>query len=205
MAAALMDATKMPPAEETVAVAAQAKRQRMKNMMAEARSGRYAKTRDRFGWLKMLFGAKLRFALGVALLAVVAMWAQRSGILDRDAIQAVATQIQQGDMNLDEVGDSLREGVQAVGTSEKLKDATLFGFPIGSLAIAGLMLVGSAFVSGWLMTPFAIAAAMVALLGPTMGIPAIGPIPASMLAGAVAVIILIPGAFISERIASVAS
>lgn len=202
MAAALMDATKMPPAEATVAVAADAKRQRMKNMMADARSGRYSKTRDRFGWLKTLLGAKLRLALGVTLLAVVAMWAQRSGILDREAIQSVATQIQQGDMNLGEVSDSFREGAQAIGASEKLKDASMLGIPIGSLAIAGLMLVGSAFVSGWIMTPFALATAATVMFGPALGIPAIGPIPAPLLAVGAAMAILVLGAMVSKRATS---
>lgn len=202
MAAALMDATKMPPAEATVAVAADAKRQRMKNMMADARSGRYSKTRDRFGWLKTLLGAKLRLALGVTLLAVVAMWAQRSGILDREAIQSVATQIQQGDMNLGEVSDSFREGAQAIGASEKLKDASMLGIPIGSLAIAGLMLVGSAFVSGWIMTPFALATAATVMFGPALGIPAIGPVPAPLLAVGAAMAILVLGAMVSKRATS---
>jgi serine/threonine protein kinase len=203
MAAALMDATKIPPAEDTVAVAAEAKRQRMKNMMADARSGRYSKSRDRFRWLKMLLGAQLRLALGVALLAVVAMWAQRSGILDREVIQTVATQIQQGDVNLGEVSESLREGAQTVGASEKLKEASIFGIPVGTLAIVGLILVASAFVSGWIMTPFAIAAAATAMFGPAMGVPAIGPVPASVLAVAAAIVLLVPGALISERAAAV--
>jgi hypothetical protein len=57
MSAALMDASKMPLAADTAVIDAEAKRRRMKAMMGDARSGRYAKTRDRFGWLKMLVGA----------------------------------------------------------------------------------------------------------------------------------------------------
>jgi len=202
MAAALMDATKMPPTDATAVIDAEAKRRRMKAMMADARSGRYAKTRDRFGWLKMLLGAQLRFACGIALLAVLAMWAQRSGILDREAIQSVATQIKQGDVNLGEMSESFREGVQAAGASETLKSATIFGIPVYALAIAGLMLVASAFVSGWIMTPFAITAAATAMIGPAMGVPAIGPVPAPMLAAGAAMVILVIGALLSKRVTS---
>jgi len=202
MAAALMDATKLPPAEETAAVAAEAKRRRMKAMMADARSGRYAKTRDRFGFLKLLLGAQLRFALGVGLLAIVAMWAKQSGILNSESIQSVASQIQQGDVNLGEMSENLRERVQAAEASGPLSEATIFGIRVMSLAIAGLLLIASAFVSGWRMTPFALLAAAAAMLGPAMGVPSIGPLPAPILAAAVALIILVFGLLLRERVPS---
>jgi len=199
MAAALMDATKLPPAEETAAVAAEAKRRRMKAMMADARSGRYAKTRDRFGFFKLLLGAQLRFALGVGLLAIVAMWAKQSGILDSESIQSVATQIQQGDVNLAEMSENLRERVQVAEASGPLMEASIFGLRVISLAIAGLILIASAFVSGWKMTPFALLAAAIAMLGPAMGIPPIGPLPASVLAAGAALLVLVPGVLLRDR------
>lgn len=199
MAAALMDATKIPPAEDTVAVAAQAKRQRIKAMMADARSGRYAKSRDRFGWLKTLVGAQLRLALGVGLLAIVAIWVHRSGLIDRESIQAMATQIQSGDVNLQEMGGTLRDSVQNAGSESGLTTATILGLPVLSIGLAGLMLVASSLGGSWLMTPLALLAAATAIAGPAFGIPPIGPIPAYALSALAGMAILLTGIFLIRQ------
>ncbi len=205
MAAVIIDSAKLnnevsavtggQAAEQQAALAAEAKRQRIKSMMAEARSGKYAKKRDPLAVFKLLFGAQLRLAVGVGLLALLAVWAHRTGVISGEALQNISASLRQGDVkfgdvDFGDVSDKLKANAEA---------ATLLGARLPSVALASLLLIGSAFVSGWRMTPFAIVAAGIALWGSHFGIPAIGPIPAYAMSAAAAIVLIVPGAMISER------
>ncbi len=196
MAAAVMDANQTPPTADRAVQDAEAKRQRMKAMLAEARSGKYAKKRDRLGPLKLLIGAQLRLVAGVSLLALLAVWANREGWFDGEKLNQVASSLQQGEVTLDIVGQTLKANVAQAPTSEVPK---ILGANIASLAVAGLLLVGSAFISGWRMTPFAFAAAAVVLWGSSLGVPGFGPVPAYLIAAIAGAAIMLPGALVSER------
>ena len=200
MAAVIIDSAKLnnevsavtggQAAEQQAALAAEAKRQRIKAMMAEARSGKYAKKRDSFAMVKLLFGAQLRLAVGVSLLALLAVWAHRTGVVSSEAFQTIRASVRQGDVDFADIGDKLKTNSDA---------ATLLGARIPSVALASILMIGSAFVSGWRMTPFAIVAAGIALWGSYFGIQAIGPIPAYAISAAAALVLMVPGAMISER------
>ncbi len=208
IASALVQATKFEPTmtgttDDQAALAAQAKRQRIKAMMADARSGKYVVKRDPMAPIKFLAGAQLRLVLGVALLAVTAMWAHRSGMLSQESIQEVTNSLRQGDVPLSEidlrdVGTNLRSSVgqMAASSSGPISSA---GIRMPSIAIAGLMLVATAFVGGWRMTPFALLAAGITIGGSSLGIPSIGPLPSYATAAMMGLVVLVPGAMLSER------
>ena len=154
------------------AAAAHIKRERQKAMFAEARSGKYAKKRDPFALLKFAFSGQTRLIAGCILLAIFAIWAQGTGLVDKLADGAVSIQTLNEPSDTDLIGK---------GTSS------------WSIGVAGTLLCLSAFVSGWKMTPFAVVASIVILFGPPLGIPSIGPLQSWMLAACIGVAIYVPG------------
>ncbi|NNE00152.1 MAG: protein kinase, partial [Pirellulaceae bacterium] len=112
--------------------AAEIKRQQQKAMLAEARSGKYAKKRDPFAIVKFALGGQTRLLLGCLLLGVFAIWAQNTGLVD---------QVTTGDVSVE--------------TLDAPSDAQLLGRGTShwSIGIAGLLLCMSAFISGWRMSP----------------------------------------------------
>jgi len=164
MAAAIIDhaatARRAPEAANATVdpkVAADEKRARIKAMLAEARSGKFASkpspTRFLTGPLIFFLGAKLRFLVGSALLVGCLLWMNQNGVFSsEDGILA----------NLDSVrvlGPSAPWNVPLVG---RLFDSLNPG-------IAGLMLLLAACFRGWKMTLFALPAAAIMVFGPAGG------------------------------------
>ncbi len=152
--------------------AVEAKRARQKAMMAEARSGKYAKKRDPLAPLRFALGGQTRLLAGCILLGIFAI---RVGLVDTAQnldVQAVNT-------------DQLAAQVESIPETD---------IPFG---IAGLLLFCSAFVSGWRMSPFALVATVVILFCPPIeiGLEIIRP---WMVATAIGVIIYIPGVLFGE-------
>ena len=159
------------------AAAQQLKRERQKEMLAEARSGKYAVKRNPIvEFLKFAFSGYTRFLCGCILLAIFAIWAQQAGLLDT---------IQEG-VNMETFQDDSESEIAGQSTSP------------WSIGLAGLLLCMSAFVSGWRMTPFALVATAVILFGASFGIPNLGSLEAWMIAGAAGIVIYVPGVIWGE-------
>ncbi len=187
MAAAVMDNAKLESATDSEA-AAEIKRERMKAMLADARSGKYAKKRDRFSLLRFALGGQTRLLAGCILLAIFSLWAHHSGLLDQVATIAESA-ASQGSIDAGAV-DELKASAAAVDSDSGRN---------WSIGIAGLLLAMSAFVSGWRMTPFALVATIVILFGPRLGVPgAAGFLEPWMVSSLLGAAIYVPGIVFGE-------
>ena len=195
MAAAVMDNAKLVPLSSGNVVAEE-KRKRMKAMLAEARSGMYTKERDKLAPLKWILGGRMRVLAGCALLAIFAILGDAYGLFD--TLKAIDLQkIPSGDFG--DVEASLNDAVTKVSQSSAEIELLGGGTNLWSIGLAGLLLVMSSFVSGWRMTPFAITATIVILLGPSLGIPGVGVLLKPwMVAGLTGIAIYVPGVLFGE-------
>jgi serine/threonine protein kinase len=170
------------------AAAVAAKRARQKEMLAEARSGKYARKADPLAPLKFILGGHTRLLAGCLLLTMFAVWAQSIGLVD------TFKQSAQGSADVAEFRSQISEQ-GTLGSKANILGTEMSGFSIG---VAGLLLVMSAFVSGWRMTPFALVATIIILFGPSLGVPGFGTIEAWMIAALAGVAIYLPGVVIGE-------
>lgn len=199
MAAAVMDNAKLPIAMKGLDAdnAAKLKRERMKMMLADARSGNYRIQRDRYSRVRWLLGGHIRLLAGCLLLVLFALWGNQNGVFESFKQLDTLQDFQAGEVDLDEVGDAIRGAAEtgsAVVTNETGNRVSGW-----SLGVSGLLLVLSAFVSGWRMTPFALVATIVILFGPLIGIPGVGDrLQPWMVAALVGVALYIPGILIGE-------
>ncbi len=142
-------------------IAAEEKRARIKAMLAEARSGKFASQPQAGGFLKRAMGffggAKLRFLSGCVLLAGCLLWMRQLGLF----ASADGTIPPLDTLNL-------------LGPSEPLKLPVVgVWFDSFNPGFAGLMLVFTAFFRGWKMSLFAIPAAVIMVCGPALGMPGV--------------------------------
>lgn len=161
--------------------AAEAKRKRIKQMLAEAKSGKVSK-RERSGGslmslLGLLFGAKMRFAVAALLLVATGMWAQENQA-------AVEKYWQQARASVEAIKDSAVEGgignavdamnQAATASGEMLNSATdvkwksvLAGLVhernILFIAAAGIVLLFGAILSHWKLSMAALPIALLLL------------------------------------------
>jgi serine/threonine protein kinase len=189
MASAIMESaqTAVDQSEHNEKIVAEAKRKRVKAMLADARSGRYKRPRDRFAAVKFALSGFSRLLAGCLLLAAFTFAVRSLGLLREDAVETVTRTVRSGEVNLDSL--PVDANTDAFGLSTSL----------WSLGIAGVLLCLSAFISGWRMTPFAIAATLVILFGAPIGIPAIGPASPWMVAASIGVAIYLPGILFGEE------
>jgi len=136
----------------------------------------------------------MRLLAGCVLLAMAGMWVYNNDIVSSDTIQNFKATATSGDVK--GMGETLQQGVASAAQNTDVR--TLLGTSGWAVAIAGLLIAASSFVSGWRMSLFAIPAVLVAIFGPALGIPAIGPLSAWMIACAGAFVIMIPGALTGE-------
>lgn len=182
MAAAWMQAAKLAaPTSENDEAAAHAKRERIKADLAEARSGKYRQKKDPLAPVKLALSGYTRVLAGCALLAFFAIWAQSTGLIDA---------IRGGDFDWMSFGKSVGDTKNSQGLN-----------PV-SIGAAGFLMILSAFVSGWRMTPFAVTATIVIIFGTAFGIPPIAVVPAWLVAIGAGIIIYVPGILIGETKAS---
>ena len=178
MAAAVIDHSKVVAPPNDAEIAAQQKRQRIKAMLAEARSGKYKKKRDPTAPVRLLFGGPTRLLAG-SLILVWFVIGGRNGQLF-DAIQPIDFSSRH------QISSAILEIIVAHGR-------------LVSQGIAGMLLCMSAFVSGWRMTPFAAIATAIICWGPSCGIPGIGEsIQPWMTAVAAGLIVYLPGIVFGE-------
>lgn len=192
---------------------AAAKRERIKAMLSEARSGQ-AKQASRFAGrattslVSHLLGGKLRFALGGLMIAGCALWAQQNHLLDPEQLK----QIQKAAEPLaSQASDALKSGV-VEGATSIANDAQAKLSQIGSQlkidtkpweilpifdsfapGIIGFLILLSSLIHGWRYSLFAIAAAAACFFGSLLGVPSIGPIPNHWVSAAIAIVLLVVG------------
>ncbi|MGV3484690.1 MAG: serine/threonine-protein kinase [Planctomycetaceae bacterium] len=195
MASAMMDAAKLQPLPLAVAndpkVEADQRRTRMKTMLAEARSGKYAKQRDRLAPLRLLLGGKVRLLIGCGLLAWFGLWAYRNDVFTAESLRQMS-EIR----DIDELRNQVQQ--QIATATENTDLPKLLGTSGWAVGIAGLLMAGSSFISGWRMSLFAVPAVIVAIFGESFGIPAVAGIPAWAIASAIALVLMIPGVLWGE-------
>ncbi|MGB7323914.1 MAG: serine/threonine-protein kinase [Rubripirellula sp.] len=205
MAEAIMKSAKVAPLQNGVDVvnaqaAADAKRNQMKAMFADARSGKYKSKRDKFAPLRFALGGPIRLIIGCGLLAVFAIWGNHQGLFDSIKDIETLKKIGTGNANFDQLGSAVRDAAATANQSVEGTTALGNGISPWSVGIAGLLMAMSAFVAGWRMSLPAAIATIVILIGPALGIPAIGElIPAWMTAAGIGVIIYIPGILFGEK------
>lgn len=173
------------------AAEAAAKRERIKQMLASARSGKPKSITAKASLatsklLSHVFGGKLRFAIGVMLLIGCLMWANQNNLFDKAKLSEVsktvtdsATTITEGDKSF-AAGQAVTEQVtQKFG--QILSNTQPLAFPVvgpwfTSFApgVMGVFILISAVWGSWRLTIPATAAAMITLLGPSLGVPALG-------------------------------
>ncbi len=183
-----------------LAIAAAAKRERIKAMMAEARSGKYRPTHSGPpAVVRWLLGGQIRFVLAASLAVVFGLWLQHNGLTDRDRLQsmgqaatraatAAARQAQSGGVSGVALDKITTDPAMAIGQLQPL-DWPLIG-PLVShfgTGAAALMLGVLSLAGGWRISLVAIPAAALGVAGPSLGVPDFGP--PGLLAGVLAVVI----------------
>lgn len=166
--------TQKPPAAVDPAVAAAEKRERIKRMLADAKSG--APTRERRGLagtalapVAFVLSGKVRFVLGCLLIVGCALWAKQNDIVSREQLRSVASDVSQKLQSTD-----MKNLTQAV----KLQTAEPLRLPVVGRffdswypGIAGFMLMVLGLFRGWKMSLFALPATALIILGPIYGLP----------------------------------
>ncbi len=205
IAAAVMENTKVESGSESSPISASAqaaiqKRARMKQMIADARSGKYQRQREPLAVARFALGGQTRFLVGCLLLSLFALVANRQGLFEQfKQIDALGT-VSSGDLDLDQVGNALKGAAATATNAETSTLLFAWDIQVWSLGLAGLLLALSGFVSGWRMTPFATVASMVILFGPAFGIPGFTSfVPPWMVAAAIGIVIYLPGVIWGER------
>jgi len=168
-----------------------ARRTRVKMMLAEARGGRPKRELDEpkadlGGMLAGWFGGRLRFAIGALLLVGCVFWMRQNGLLDAERLQQIGDAAQQ---QISQASESIREGnvnVDDVKAATAATSATIGGTTPLSLPVVGrffdslgpgvlgLLMVVTALLGGFRLTPFALIAVAVTLLLPQLGLPNFG-------------------------------
>ncbi len=201
MAQATMQGSKLlQPAESVDAkAAADARRERMKAMLADARSGKHKVKRDPLGPLRFVLGGQTRLVAGCVLLGIFAIWGNSQGLFDSIKDMETLKQIGAGNVDFDQLGSAVRDAAMTADQTESSSNLIGKSITPWSVAIAGLLLAMSAFVSGWRMSIPAIIATIVILLGPSLGIPGVGEAVSPWMVSALAgVIVYLPGIFFGE-------
>ena len=157
-------------------------RNKVKSMLAEARSGKYRKPPSLMKRatliLNRLLGAYPRFLFGCCLIVGCLMWANQNELFSVEELKQTAVNAANSIANDDTKGASVAGGDTATIAARLNIETEPLAFPIlGKLffnfnsLIAGLILVSSAVVFGWRMAIFVLPAAFVTLWGESIGVP----------------------------------
>ncbi|MFO0425196.1 MAG: protein kinase domain-containing protein [Planctomyces sp.] len=182
-----------------------AHRERIRNMLAQARTGKVQsggfRMRNGLAWL--LPGAMFRFLLGASLLVLCGLWARENDLLTSEKLQQaveVAKEIKSSEGKPDLAALQNRIGDQKV---TKPLSLPVIGSYFNSFApgVIGLFVVLSAAISGWKMSIPAIAAVGVTLmLHQMVSLPKLGTFEAGpWISAAAGFLILAIGGFLFRR------
>ncbi|MCA9155548.1 MAG: hypothetical protein KDA38_12205, partial [Planctomycetales bacterium] len=169
------------PAAVDPKLAAAQKRARIKAMLADARSGKYSR-HSRSSVLARTFGlafsGKVRFLLGCLLLGGCVLWMKQNGWLSAEEVTSATMQAVR-DRNLTEV-TAVADGVVSDLATQQTDSSKSLALPlVGRLfdsfnpGVAGLLLIALSIFRGWRMSLFALPAAAIMVLGPSLGIPGV--------------------------------
>jgi len=150
-----------------------------------------------------LIGPRVRFLLGVALVAAFVLWADQVKIASLSEIRANAEQaIADRDVSaLQRVNLDLERAENATKPLELPGIPTRFTHPIVGygVGLAGLILILSALIRGSKIAAFALPGALVAWLAPQWGIPALGLLTPAALSSAIGAGLLLIGTIITRK------
>jgi eukaryotic-like serine/threonine-protein kinase len=131
--------------------------------------------------IRVLFGARTRFLLGVVFLAGFLLWMHQNALISAEEIQKATVNAtadrEKAVADAQEIGRKIAAGVQGVAdASTETKALELAGLPPTlarrldgfGLGVAGLILVVSAGFGGVRIAAFAIPGALIAALGPRL-------------------------------------
>jgi hypothetical protein len=151
------------------------KRERARQLLADARAGLVASQRAKGpAWLapvRFLLGPQVRFLLGCLLLVGFGLWAQEHTAVQLDS----QTLSNLGNVSsISDVQDAVKIDTSKMGT--KPLGIPLVGWLFDSYnpGIAGAVLVFLGMFRGWKMSLYALPAAAIIVLGPSLGIPDFG-------------------------------
>ena len=187
------------------ALEAAKKRSKIKAMLADAKKGAYESKRKQLAGtalspLTMLLGPKMRFLLGCLLVAGCALWARQNGLVSRENLEVVKAAVETSVQ--DQSAASLAGAAQAIGGQPTTELAIpLVGKYLSSFnaGIAGLLLIVLGIFRGWKMSLFALPAAAVMVLGPTLSIPAVIPLSTVHVSSLVAGLVIAAIGFVFGR------
>ncbi|MEM8668309.1 MAG: serine/threonine-protein kinase [Planctomycetota bacterium] len=198
-AAVVEDAKRINHQEAAADAAAKAKRERIKEMLADARSGKYRLAKQPVSHWKLALSGQTRLLAGLILLAIFVLWGNQNGMFEPFRELDTLTDLTKGRVDLEEVSSALRESAATTDAIEGEPPPKLLGTYPWSVGIASVLLMMSAFVSGWRMTPPAAIATFMILYGASLGIPAVGPLDAWVIATLTGLVIYLPGVIWGEE------
>ena len=200
------------------AASAEARRERMRAMLQQARSGKpksltAVASRTTRAVLNQLLGGKLRFVVGALMIAGCTLWAQQNNLLNAaslEKIKASASNLAQTETTktdtalLTDQDQSIDQQMEQNPAATKHLELPIVGGWFNSFApgLIGLVILGSgSIVSGWRYSSFAIPAAALALLGPDLGVPSFV-IPSVWISAVAALLLLSFGMLLHRRSAA---
>ncbi len=163
--------------------AASAKRDRIKAMLLDARSGpkpdpKTFGQRAKEAAMDHLFGGKFRFVLAAGLIAACVFWAKQNGFLDAAKLEEMRAQAEAIGQTVQEGGVQSLLSVQFGPFADNTKPLNfpILGGLFNSLApiLVGLVVLISAFATGWRYSLAVLPGILLALLGPLLGVPTFG-------------------------------
>jgi serine/threonine protein kinase len=189
---------------ETVAdpaAVAAAKRARIKAMLAEARGGKEPPPPPLQStvsvWLNTIAGSRFRFLAGSVLMIGFVLWIQQNKVLSGSEFgAAAATAIENREA-------SALRNVQLDFSETKPLDMPIIGRYFDSLnaGLAGLLLLFTSLFRGWKISVFLLPAAVIALLGPALGVPGIDAIGGAYVSsGAIAIVLAVVGVLFAREV-----
>ncbi len=153
------------------------KRLRIKQMLADAKAGKIESKRSHllstaFSPLTFALGPQVRFLLGCLLLLGCALWARQNGLLSREKINAATAVVKSSVAERSVAG--LQNATAAPAASQPLSVPVVGNlFDSFNPGIAGLVLIVLGIFGGWRMSLFALPAAALMVLGPSLGLPGV--------------------------------
>jgi eukaryotic-like serine/threonine-protein kinase len=136
-------------------------------------------------WLwELLFGPRTRFLLGAALLVGCLLWVDQNGIVTGAQIKEAAARAVEHSDPLEVLRDTKID--VRIPAQTKPLHLPFLPRPVSNLfqgwgaGAAGLILILSALIRGARMALFALPGAAIAMFGPQVGVPALGPLDSAM-------------------------
>jgi serine/threonine protein kinase len=136
-------------------------------------------------FLNEWFGRRVRFLLGAVLFAAGLLWMNQNGLLKRE--NNIIEHLVEFDMTKAKAWLDAKDAKPLSVMSNSIEQVNSFAIPATGLL---LMLAGACYY-GWKSTVTALPGAVIAVLGPTLGVPEIGPLSAQMASLAIGAVLIV--------------